>query len=154
MSKITVSRATSQDDIIAAKALFQAYADSLEYSIEYQGFSDEMARFPEGYDLILVATSGDTTVGTVGLKSHKGSKTLCEMKRMFVTPDARGLGAGRILADVLMTEAKAHGYKVMLLDTLKRWKAAHALYISIGFEEAEPFEHFPQPDVIYLKRHL
>ena len=84
MSKITVSRATSQDDIIAAKALFQAYADSLEYSIEYQGFSDEMARFPEGYDLILVAKSGDTTVGTVGLKSHKGSKTLCEMKRMDI----------------------------------------------------------------------
>lgn len=150
--KAIIKQAESEADFNAAKTLFQAYADSLDYSIEYQGFSEEMARFPKGYKLVLLALLDNKPIGAVGLKENQTG--ICEMKRMFVTPEARGTGAGKLLACFLIEKAKSHGYKTMLLDTLKRWKAAHNLYLSLGFTETEPFEHFPQPDVIYMKRSL
>ncbi|WP_262693697.1 GNAT family N-acetyltransferase [Kordiimonas aquimaris] len=150
MGEVKIITAEQQSDFASAKKLFQAYADSLDYSIEYQGFSSEMARFPDGYKLILLAALNGQPVGAVGLKESDGDK-VCEMKRMFVEPAGRGRNIGRLLAERLIQQAKTLGYKTMLLDTLQRWKPAYSLYQSLGFTETEPFEHFPQPDVVYMK---
>ena len=67
----------------------------------------------------------------------------CEMKRMFVAPAARGLGAGRSLAQQLMQSARADGYTHMLLDSGKRLSAAHSLYASLGFAPCPAYGGYP-----------
>lgn len=148
----TIGIASTKEDYDAAKSLFKAYAESLDFSIEFQDFEGEMNRFPDGYELVLVARQYGTAVGAVGLKENKAG--ICEMKRLFVAPGARSTGLGRRLCERLMQKAKRLGYSEMWLDTLERWKAAHALYLKLGFTDTPSFEYHIQPDIVYLKKAL
>lgn len=144
--------AQSSDDVAAVKAMFREYADQLDFSIEFQDFEGEMRRFPIGYETLIVARIGGVPAGAVGLKHN--SDGVCELKRLFVRPEARATGLGRRLCERLMHEARGMGYREMWLNTLIRWKAAHALYLKLGFTEAEPFEFHTQSDIVYLKQRL
>jgi len=64
---------------------------------------------------------------------------LTEIKRVYVDPSARGLGAGRALFEAAMTGARAAGYDRMVLDTMVALTEAIALYGALGFNPAEPF---------------
>jgi GNAT superfamily N-acetyltransferase len=58
---------------------------------------------------------------------------------MYVQPHVRGIGAGRRLIEQLLTDARAIGYKVVRLESLRFLSAAHALYRSVGFAEITPY---------------
>ena len=66
--------------------------------------------------------------------------TVAEIQRMYVQPKARGLGAGRLLVDRLLVDARTIGYKVVRLESLKVLSAAHSLYRSVGFREIDPYD--------------
>jgi ribosomal protein S18 acetylase RimI-like enzyme len=51
----------------------------------------------------------------------------------------RGVGAGRILVERLLADARTIGYHVVRLESLKFLSAAHALYRSVGFAEITPY---------------
>ena len=57
----------------------------------------------------------------------------------YVQPHARGIGAGRRLVEQLLVDARAIGYAVVRLESLKFLFAAHALYKSVGFAEITPY---------------
>ena len=59
---------------------------------------------------------------------------ICEMNRMFVRSQARGLGVGRALVQRLKTRAREMGFGLMTLSALPRHHEALALYRSCGFE--------------------
>ena len=61
----------------------------------------------------------------------------CEIKRMYVRPEHRGRGLGRIMLSRLIDEAKEIGYKNIFLDGACYMKAAHSLYRSMGFTDIE-----------------
>lgn len=78
----------------------------------------------------------------------------CEMKRLFVRPEFRGLGLGRQLAEQIMDLARVAGYDCLLLDTLNDMETARALYQGLGFEEIPPYYFNPIEGAHYLKVRL
>ena len=95
----------------------------------------EQLRPPTG--LFVVATLHGDPVGCGALKFH--GRAPCELKRMWVAPQARGLGLGRRLLAELERLALEHGVRVVRLETNRNLTEAIALYRSSGYVEVEPF---------------
>ena len=65
------------------------------------------------------------------------------MKRLYVQPGARGEALGARLAQALLAEADAIGYRALMLDTLEWMTPARSLYERLGFRECAPYYHNP-----------
>src|SRR3546814_2437170 len=63
---------------------------------------------------------------------------ICEMKRLYVRPQAQGRHLGRALAERLIEEARTVGYSEMRLDVQAKFVPARKLYETLGFVAAEP----------------
>ena len=141
-----IVRAESAALVEAARELLQEYETSLGVDLCFQDYAEELAAFPWEYapprGRLLVALAGGEPVGMVALRPLAPDGD-CEMKRLYVRPAGRGLGAGRALAEALLSEARALGYRRMLLDTLPSMDAAIGLYASLGFREVEPYRENP-----------
>jgi ribosomal protein S18 acetylase RimI-like enzyme len=129
-------------DIETVRRLFRAYADSLPFSLAFQGFAAELAGLPAPYvppgGCLLLARRDSETVGLVGLKPL--APGIAEIKRLYVVREVRGLGIGRTLTERAIAEARAKGYERVRLDTHRPSMAtAIALYRSLGFEEIPPY---------------
>jgi ribosomal protein S18 acetylase RimI-like enzyme len=148
----TIDRPASPTEVEAVKQLFREYAAFLGEDLCFQGFDDEMARFPSTYDFLLLARVNDTPAGAVGLKDL--GEGVCEMKRLFTRDAYRGMGLGKRLSEQLMAEARAAGYRVMVLDTLERLTAARGIYARLGFVERAAYYKNPLPGVIYMEKRL
>ena len=137
--------ATSADQIAAARQLFKEYEASLGIELTFQGFAQEVAVLPGAYappaGRLFLATDGLEPGGCVALRSLGAG--LCEMKRLYVRPAARGARLGRRLAETVIREARAIGYARMRLDTLPSMKEAFALYQTLGFREIAPYYDNP-----------
>ena len=73
-----------------------------------------------------------------------------EVKRLYVQPAHRGDGWGRRLAEALIAEARAIGYRELKLDTLDWMADARALYARLGFRECAPYYDNPLAGVVYM----
>jgi putative acetyltransferase len=130
--------AVSASDIEAVLGLFRRYAASLPFSLSYQGFEAELATLPAPYappeGCLLLARRGADYLGTVGLK--RLGDGVAEIKRLYVVPEARGRGLGRMLLRRIVEAARAAGYVRVRLDSDRRSMAsAIALYRALGFVE-------------------
>jgi GNAT superfamily N-acetyltransferase len=79
----------------------------------------------------------DSHVGVGCLK--RLTPSVAEIQRMYVQPQVRGVGAGRLLLQQLLSDARAMGYETVRLESLKFLSAAHALYKSVGFAQITPY---------------
>jgi ribosomal protein S18 acetylase RimI-like enzyme len=75
---------------------------------------------------------------------HRMTFDACEMKRMYVRPEFRGMRIGRQLAENLIATAREAGYGAMRLETTIFMEGARALYASLGFRICEPYYVTPQ----------
>jgi len=92
-------------------------------------------------------------LGCVALVTH--SDGTAEIKRMFLTPDARGQGLGRRLLAAIEAEARARGVSVLRLETGTRQPAAIALYRAAGYVERGPFGVYAaDPLSLFMERYL
>lgn len=66
-----------------------------------------------------------------------------EIKRMWVSPDARGLGVGRRVLEKLEALAREFAVSVLRLETNQTLEEAQALYRKCGYLEVEPFNDEP-----------
>jgi DNA-binding MarR family transcriptional regulator/GNAT superfamily N-acetyltransferase len=95
----------------------------------------EQLRLPAG--LFVVATLHAEPVGSGALKFH--GREPAELKRMWVAPEARGLGLGRRLLAELERLAVEHGVRTLRLETNRTLVEAIALYRSSGWAEVPAF---------------
>ena len=62
---------------------------------------------------------------------------ICELRKMYLVPEARGLGAGRRLLEACLDFARQAGYRTCYLATLERMTRARRLYAGFGFERSD-----------------
>ena len=97
---------------------------------------------------LMLAFVDENSCGIGCLKSI--NEEIGEIKRMYVDPSFRQIGAGRAIVKALLNAAKEAGYKKVRLDSPKFMEAAHSLYRSVGFrdipvyDEVEIAEEFRQ----------
>jgi GNAT superfamily N-acetyltransferase len=78
-----------------------------------------------------------------------------EIKRMYVTPRARGRGLARALLADLERSARAAGCDVMVLESGLAQPEALALYRSAGYDDIAPFGHYPDSEQsVHLAKRL
>lgn len=92
-------------------------------------------------------------VGCVGLRDLSGGRG--EVKRLFVQPAWRRLGAARALSDALEAAARALGYAELVLDSVGRFGGALAFYAQLGYVPCERY-NAPSPceDAVYRRKVL
>lgn len=144
----------------ALRTLFRDYARSLAVDLCFQNFEEELTHLPGEYaaprGALLTASVDGCVAGCCALRPLDTSDypNACEMKRLFVRGEFRGLGLGRLLAEGIMDAARVAGYDCILLDTLDDMESARALYQELGFEEIAPYYFNPIPGAHYLKAML
>ncbi len=147
----------SPAQVVQARELFLEYAQSLGFSLCFQNFDKELASLPGDYappeGRLLLAEYQDQLAGCVAL--HKLEDDICEMKRLYLRPQFRGKGLGRVLADRIIAEARQIGYHRMRLDTVEPvMKDAVAMYRRIGFREIAPYCANPIAGALYMELRL
>jgi putative acetyltransferase len=141
------------DELEEVRKIFIEYSEFLQVDLCFQNFEKELQTLHQVYSppqgCIILAKQNDATVGCIALKPI--GEGVCEMKRLFVRPEARGVGLGRKLVGELISFARKSSYTTMKLDTVSKLKEAISLYRSFGFVETSPYVYNPLSDVLYFE---
>jgi GNAT superfamily N-acetyltransferase len=139
-----------------ARRLVEAYAASLDLDLGFQDFQHEITSLQRAYGppegAFLVAERDGLYIGCGALRQV--SQDTCEMKRLYVSPNGRGQGVGRALAEGIISEARQLGYARMLLDTLPSMREAHSLYAALGFKPIPAYRYNPVPGTTFMELRL
>ncbi len=83
-----------------------------------------------------VLESKGELVGGAGFAPLAGAAPrICELRKMYFLPSARGAGTGRRVLEHLLHRARAHAFEQMYLESLTAMDRAVRLYRTVGFEE-------------------
>jgi putative acetyltransferase len=141
-----------ESDLVEVRTLLREYAASLAFPLDFQGFERELAELPGAYapprGALLLARGN----GCIALRPLDDAT--CELKRLYVRPQARGAGLGRRLAEAAVAEARRLGYSRMRLDTVPGMEAAQALYEQLGFRKIAPYTTNPIEGTRFLELDL
>jgi len=148
--------AATESHVEPVRQLFRQYAAELKVDLCFQGFEAELASLPGAYappeGRLLLAVEGADVLGCGALRPHAAG--VCEMKRLYLLPQARGRGLGRMLAERLISEARSIGYRSMVLDTLPSMGEAQALYATLGFEQRHSYYVTPIAGTVFMEKLL
>jgi ribosomal protein S18 acetylase RimI-like enzyme len=139
-----------------AIGLFQEYANSLNISLAFQNFDEELNIINSMYGsptgCLLLVYDNELPIACAAYR--KIGDNICELKRMYIKPDYRRKGIGQEIMNILCTRAKFNGYSLMRLDTLDTMKPAIKLYSNNGFYTIEAYYHNPNEGVVYMEKSL
>jgi len=148
-----IDPAATPGDLLVVARLFDGYAASLPVDLGYQDFASELAGLPGKYAepkgaLLLARDEAGAPLGCIALRAL--DERACEMKRLFLVPEARGMGLGRALAEAIIVAARDRGYRELRLDTLPSMTSAIALYEGLGFARIAPYYAPTPPGTVFM----
>lgn len=154
---IRILQAQTPEQIEQARTLFREYETWLGLDLCFQGFDEELRNLPGKYSMpdgrLLLASVDGNLAGCIALR--KLEDAICEMKRLYLREDFRGLGLGKTMIEKLIDEARMIGYLKIRLDTYppKMGKAVK-LYESHGFTVIQPYYDNPNEGVLFMELDL
>ena len=114
-----------------------------EFGADGPGFAlhdPEVAHMAAAYSVpgaayFVVAAEDGRLLGGGGVaKLEGGAEGICELRKMYFLPEARGQGAGEALLRHCLEVAKELGYRTCYLETLTGMDQAIRLYLKLGFQ--------------------
>ncbi len=94
---------------------------------------------PQQGSQYLVGLVNGQIAGGCGIAPFSDAGSICELRKLFLLPEFRGLGLGKALTLQSLEFARSVGYQQCYLDTLSAMTQAIGLYESLGFS------HLDQP---------
>jgi putative acetyltransferase len=163
---LTIVQVETGEQIEQAKALLLEYFDYLRTDVDkvddlntipaLAGYEADLARLPGKYappdGRLLVALHEGEAAGCVSF--YRYDEGACEVKRLWVRPRFRGKKVGRALMETLVAEARASGYRTILLSTVNTLTEAISLYRSLGFEMTAPYYNEVLDYELFMKLEL
>ena len=152
----TLIQAGTAAEYAAARELFQEYVEQLGVDLRFQDIAGELKSLPVMYSpplgCLVLAMHGEAAVGCGAVR--RLADGICEMKRLYVRPVARGSQLGRRIVLRLIGAARHLGYQALRLDTLADMSAARGLYRSLGFREIGAYYSNPLNNTLYMELDL
>lgn len=154
---IEIFQAETAEQIEDVRAIFREYEAWLGLDLCFQGFEDELLKLPGRYarpnGRLFLASVDEKLAGCIALR--KLEKDVCEMKRLYLHEEFRGIGLGNTLIEKLIVDARVIGYSKMLLDTYPpKMRKAVKLYESHGFSAIPPYYDNPHEGVLFMQLNL
>ncbi|MBK9528334.1 MAG: GNAT family N-acetyltransferase [Acidobacteria bacterium] len=154
---VKIVQAESVSQIDDARTIFREYEAWIDFDLCFQGFEAELASLPGKYakpdGRLLLAYVDDRLAGCIAMRKLEDG--ICEMKRLFVRDEFRGLRIGINLIERLIADAREIGYSKMRLDTFPpKMSKAVSLYETHGFVEIPPYYENPHSDVLFMELSL
>lgn len=149
----------------AISTLFNAYVTWLSshgIDLTFQSFTTELSKLPGLYSsskggILLLAHTHSSPhakdgepLGCVALRPLQ-PPAIAELKRLYVSPSARGSGLGKVLVSEVLRRAKEMGYEEVKLDTLLFMREARQLYAEFGFEKCEAYYDTPVEGTVFMR---
>ena len=138
------------------RELIAEYTERLGRNLSFQHLDEELQnpafKYTPPQGEIFVAVENGNVIGMVAY--HRHNEDRCEMKRLYLKPETRGMHIGDALVQKITAAAKEAGYKEMVLGTIKPLTAAIHLYKKHGFSECAPYYDNPMQDVLYMRKDL
>ncbi len=99
----------------------------------YSAYQDEGSIY-----WVLEDTESGSIVGGCGFSRLKGTtpeEAVCELQKLYFTPQTRGKGLGKTMLNMAMDAARKAGYRQMYLETVHQMETAIAMYRKHGFQD-------------------
>jgi len=105
-------------------------------TVYYDSSTDQLSEiFQEPRSVYYVALTEKGLAGGAGIYPSPGlPPDTCELVKMYLMPDARGLGLGRSLIEKALQFARENGYGKVYLETMPELKKAMTIYERFGFQ--------------------
>ncbi|GAB4226000.1 MAG: bifunctional helix-turn-helix transcriptional regulator/GNAT family N-acetyltransferase [Chlamydiales bacterium] len=140
--EVVIEPLTKEDSPYITKIIIEVLAD---YDCNKPGYAfqdEELHCFYEAYQKpntkYYIARIGERIVGGAGIAPLVGGdEKTCELKKMYLLKDGRGLGIGSILLNKCLETAKNFGFNYCYLETTDKMKHANAFYCKKGFQRRE-----------------
>jgi ribosomal protein S18 acetylase RimI-like enzyme len=152
-----IFQAETAEQIEDVRVIFREYEAWLGLDLCFQGFEDELLKLPGRYTRpdgrLFLASVDEKLAGCIALR--KLEDDICEMKRLYLRDEFRGVGLGNTMIERLIEKARAIGYSKMLLDTYpQKMGKAVKLYESHGFTVIPPYYDNPHEGVLFMQLNL
>lgn len=102
----------------------------------YDASTDHLSTVFDGQkNAYWVAELQGEIVGGAGIFPTEGlPDDTCELVKLYLNPNARGKGLGKLLINTCIDEARNKGFKNIYLESMPELSQAVRLYENIGFE--------------------
>lgn len=139
-----------------AAALFNEYAQWLGIDLGFQHFEEELLSLRKVYaapkGCIILLQENEQAFGCIALRPI--NETIAEVKRLYIKPMFRNIGAAARLLAILEEYASSQKYKSLKLDTLRSMLPAMAFYKKYGYQETSPYYNNPNENAVYFEKQL